>query len=391
MYKEVALQSFFNGITLVIVAVSSILTAGLLGPSGFGKYAALQSISAMLMPLVTLRIETRIATCTSLAQLARLMSAVATNVVLFVLAGTLFTPVLGAYFEWKLVLAVIVLAASSAILETLLIAYSYQGATSRIIKFRIVRQVLPSTVVLLCAFLSHDFQLAVTALVLSTVVCVVVLLPPLQHLYALSMDILRSTIREYSSGLRASMALGSLNALWLNGLLPLMSAMGLSYIAGQYALAQRLLGAPLAVMAVSVQSVLLKSDNRLHEEGRGIIVKAFQLFFAAITIAAMLYWAIYVQAIIPFAQKWKLDEPLFFAAGFFLASSFAVGTVSIVGVRLKDEWFIAYWQLAFIAIWAIMLLLLGSSVVFIYMLVIGGIGYWMLLARWAIFSRAKHG
>lgn len=391
MYKEAAFQSFFNGVTLIVVAAATIVTAGLLGPSGFGKYAALQSIAAMLMPLVTLRIETRIATCASMEQLGRLLSATATSVVSFVVVGVLVTPVLGLYFEWKLVLAVIVLAAGSAILETLISGYSYQGETRKVVKFRTVRQVLPSGIVLLCAFLFKDFQLAVAALVVSTLICVIILLLPIKHRLSLSIEGTRNIIREYASGLRASLALGSLNAVWLNGLLPLMNAMGLPYIAGQYAVAQRLMNAPLSVVAVAVQSVLLKGGNRLHEEGGSILTKVILLFFMAVLLAGMLYWAIYIQTFIPFPEAWKLDESLFCAASFFLACSFAVGTVSIIGVRLRDEWFLANWQLAFIVLWAALLMFFHSNTAFVYMLVVGGVGYWILLARWVILSRKKHG
>lgn len=73
MYKEIVLQVLFNGITLIVVVAATIMTAGFLGPSSFGQYAATQSIALMLIPLATLRIETRIATCTSDKELSQIL------------------------------------------------------------------------------------------------------------------------------------------------------------------------------------------------------------------------------------------------------------------------------------------------------------------------------
>jgi O-antigen/teichoic acid export membrane protein len=391
MNKGVVFQSIFNGLVLIIVAISSIAIAGLLGPSDFGKYATLQAISAMLIPLVTLRLETRIAICPSTKQLARLLSSAATSTVIFVFIGLLFTPVAAQFFDWRLVVAVIVLAASSAMLETLINCYSYQGKLWEIIKYRGVRQSFPALVALLCAFLFNDVVITVFALVVSTFVCLLILLSPMRHMLSLSMGVWRDILSEHSSGLRASLALGGLNAIWLNGLLPLMNVMGLSYLAGQYALAQRLMNAPLGVVALSVRSVLLRGGNGLHKEGRDIAIKAALLFFIAILLTGILYWAIYIQTLILFPEEWKLDKLLFIAAVFFMACSFAVGSVSVLGIRLQDEWFLACWQLVFLVIWAVILIYLPSDLAFVYMLAIGGVGYWILLIRWVTLSRNQHG
>lgn len=391
MFKEALFQSVVNGVTLLIVGTAAVTTAGLLGPTEFGKFVGLQSMAILLMPLVTLRIETRIANCTSVEQLGKILSAVATSVILFFVLGLLATPALGIYFGWNMVLAVIVLASCIAILETLINGYSYLGQYNRVVTFRTLRQLLPSGVVLASAYYFGDFQLAVAALVLGTFLCVIVSLLPMRHLVAISIKVMCKTIKEYASGLRASFVLGILNAVSLNGLLPLMNVMGLSHIAGQYAVAQWLMNAPLGVVAVAIQSVLLKSGNRLHKEGKSILIKSVFLFLFAILLALALYFGIYIQTAIPFPVKWKLDESLFYAASLFFACSFAVGTVSIISVRLKDEWFVALWQLAFIVIWIITLVIFSSSAAFVYMLFIGGFGYWILVVRWALLSMEKHG
>lgn len=390
MYKAAALESFFNGLTLIVVAAATFMTAGFLGPSDFGQYAAIQAIALMLIPLATLRIETRIATCQSDEQLSRLLSATATCSLLFVMAGLIVTPIFGIYFPWEIVLAVIILAASASIVETLMSSYSYEGELRLVVKYRAIKQILPSVMVLMSSYAFNDFRLAIAALVVSFLVCVTILLLPMRHRLVLSVGVLRNTIREYSNGLRASFLLGTMNAVWSNGLLPMMSAMGLSATAGQFAIVQRLMNTPLGVIGVSVQSVLLNSGNRLHEDARSILGKVMLLFCIAVTIAGILYWSIYNQTIFPFPDQWKLSKLLFYSAGFFFACSFAVGTMSILGVRLKDEWFLAGWQLVFLSLWTVILIIFRSSEAFVFMLILGGMGYWILLSRWVRLSKIKH-
>lgn len=303
----------------------------------------------------------------------------------------ILTPILSVFFPWTVILSVILLTASSAIIEAFISGYSYKGQIKEVIKYRSIKQILPAGIVFISSYLFKDFQLAITALTISFLICMIILWLPMRYTFDLSFKALRNILREHSIGLRASFLLGSLNAVWSNSLLPLMNAMGLASIAGQYAIAQRLMNTPLGVIGISIQSMLLKNGNQLHENSKNILYKAFLFLLIAILLSNIIYYMIYVQIAIPFPEKWRLEKPLFYSANFFLACSFAVGTVSILGIRLKDEWFLAYWQIALISSWVIILLFFHSSSAFIYMLSIGGIGYWILLFRWLILSKKKYG
>ncbi|MGR8931765.1 MAG: hypothetical protein ACU836_14090 [Gammaproteobacteria bacterium] len=162
-------------------------------------------------------------------------------------------------------------------------------------------------------------------------------------------------------------------------------------MAGQYVLAQRLINTPLSVIALSVQTVLLRSGNQLHTNIRKIITQVILLFFLASLLIIVLYLSIYTQTAFPFPEKWKLDTDLFIAAGFFIASSFSVGSVSIISIRLKDEWFVAWWQLIFLLLWGMVLFQFQSDLAFVYMMIAGGLGYWILAARWIAKSKILHG
>jgi hypothetical protein len=83
---------------------------------------------------------------------------------------------------------------------------------------------------------------------------------------------------------------------------------------------------------------------------------------------------------------WVLDRPLYLAVSFFLSSSFAVGSLSIIGIRQRDEWFLVAWQLLSLLVWGVALLLLPSPKAFEVMLILGGLAYWVLVGRWVFVS-----
>lgn len=301
------------------------------------------------------------------------------------------SPVMAIYFPLETVLAIIFLAASASIAEALIIGYSYKGEISLVIKYRAIKQILPNVMALIFSIIYKDFRISVSALAAGFLISLIILVFPIRHKIGISVKGMLDTVGKHSNGIRASLMLGTLNAVWSYGLLPLMSAMGLSATAGQYAIVQRLINSPLGVIGVSVNSTLLKSGSRFHENSREIIEKVGLLFFIAVALAGVLYWIIYIQRFIPFPDNWRLDKVFFFAAAFFFVCSFAVGTVSVLSVRLKDEWFLARWQLAFVIIWGIILIYFRSSWAFVFMLIIGGLGYWILIARWVGLSRMKYG
>jgi hypothetical protein len=193
---------------------------------------------------------------------------------------------------------------------------------------------------------------------------------------------LASTLRFHSNGLGASMLLGLMNAVWLNGLLPLLDRLGLHTLAGQYSLVQRLVGAPLNAVAMGVSAVLLQATDSLHQSSRRLWLTALALFAIAFCVALGVGLVLFVQPWWPVPSHWLLEKNLFLAVAFFSASSFAVGTLSVVAIRLRDEWFLAAWQALALVAWGGLLWLLPSERAFTAMLLTGGAAYWLLMLRW---------
>jgi len=81
-------------------------------------------------------------------------------------------------------------------------------------------------------------------------------------------------------------------------------------------------------------------------------------------------------------ERWRMEGDMFWPAVFFLSASFAVGGLSIVSIRLKDEWFLTGWQAVALASWGGVLLLMPSVEAFRWMLLLGGCAYGVLLLRW---------
>lgn len=382
MYKDVAFQTVFQGLTLVLLTVATLTTASILGPEGFGRYASFQAIAVMLTPFVTLRLETRIASCTSLIDIRSVLSASLTAALIFAAVAFCLTPILAINFDYRIILMVACYSTCSAVLDALLNGYSFYGNQKRIVSFRSLRQVLPALTALFFAWKFSSIEYAVVGLCIGTALCIPVLFAPMSNIICISWVSFKKTIKDHSEGLLPSLVLGCLNAIWANSLLPLLTLAGLSATAGQYSLVQRIINAPLSVVSMSIGSVLLKSGNDFHLGGTKIAKNVALLFSIAMVLVILVYMAIYVQDLYVFPFHWRLDLSLFWSASLFFCSSFAVGSVSVICVRLKDEWFVAIWQGLLIIIWIIVLLLFNSSVAFTYMLLIGSVGYLLLLYRW---------
>lgn len=370
-----------SALTLLCVTGLSLLTAWQLGPEEFGLYAAGQALAVMLMPLASLRLETRLAVCKTHAELGQLALALSSVVVFYLVVAMAVAVLLWLWSGWAAVLWVFCLPAGMVLADFGLARLAYNQQHAAVSVHRFVRQVLPAALGWAAAAVWANHMHALLALLLGTWAWAAVLFWPQRgHLY--SLGALRQVWGLHRSGLRASMSLGLLNGLWLNGLQPLMALMGWPQLAGQFALLQRLINAPLSVVTVVVNTLLMGQGNALHTSAKQTLQACAVLALLAGMWVSCLGWVLYVQPFWVVPIQWQPRPEFFGAAAFFGVCSFAVGSISIVSIRLHDEWFVAVWQMGFMLVWLVCAWALGLQDVFALLLWLGGLAYWVLLARW---------
>ena len=132
-----------SAVTLLLVTGMSVLTAYGLGPEEFGLYAAAQAVAVVLMPLVSLRLETRIAVCTTDEALTELVTAVTTVAAAFLMVAGLLALLAGVWTASLSYALVALLSAGMVIADLGLARLAFAGEHGTLAVLRRLRQVLP--------------------------------------------------------------------------------------------------------------------------------------------------------------------------------------------------------------------------------------------------------
>lgn len=371
-----------SALSLFFVTLISLLTAYVLGPVEFGFFAACQALSIMLMPLVCFRFETRVAVCKTNEELSELSIAIQTGIIIFLSISSLALLALSFFIDAIYGLMIVLLAAGIVLVDFELSKFAFLKMHKNLAIHRFLRQVLPVFFVLIVSYFVPQHQFSIGALLIGTWVYVFVLGQKKINSKIWSFQVFKKVLITHLAELRASLSLGMLNGLWLNGLQPLMTWMGLHQLSGQFALLQKIINAPLAVISVVVNSHLLEKGNLIHTR-RAIVLK---IFFSLVLIGAVwtsfLWLLSYEQSIFILPKEWIPNQDFFVAASFFGVFSFAVGSLSLISIRLRDEWFVAVWQLVFMLTWVVALFTFDPMGIFTYLLFMGGVAYVFLMWRW---------
>ncbi len=376
-------------LSLFFVTLISLFTAYVLGPVEFGFFSACQAIAVIVMPLVCFRLETRVAVCKTDKELSELSIAVKTGIVIFLSISTLALLALSYFFNLNIGLMIVFLAAGIVLVDFELSRFAFLQMYTNLAIHRFFRQVLPVLMALIASFLVPQHQFLIGALLVGTWGYVFLLSYKKKNQQLWSFTIYKRIFLSHFSELKASFSLGVLNSIWLNGLQPLMVWMGLHQLAGQFALLQKIINAPLAVITVAVNTYLLEKGNLAHTQIK-LVMKAF---YGLVLISAAwifcLWFFFYGGFNFNLPKDWIPNQEIFISASFFWASSFAVGAISLISIRLKDEWFMACWQLILIFIWALGLFVFDPERIFKYLLIMGGLAYIFLMWRWTWLINSK--
>lgn len=378
-----------SALSLFFVTLISLITAYVLGPVEFGFFSACQAITVIVMPLVCFRLETRVAVCKTDKELSELSIAVKTGIIIFLSISSLVVMALSFFINLNLGLMIVFLAGGIVLVDFELSRFSFLQMHTNLAIHRFFRQVLPASMALIVSFFVPQHQFLIGALLVGTWSYVFLLSYRKNNKQLWSFTIFKKIFISHFSELKASFSLGVLNSIWLNGLQPLMVWMGLHQLAGQFALLQKIINAPLAVITVAVNSYLLEKGNLAHTQIK-LVMKAFYSLILISTAWIFCLWVFfYGEFHFNLPKDWIPNQEIFISASFFWASSFAVGAISLISIRLKDEWFMACWQLILILIWMVALFLFDPQKIFTFLLIMGGLAYIFLMWRWTWLIKSK--
>lgn len=382
--RGVIRQIAAGGVIAVLLLLMALKLAAVIGPLQLGVFSGLLSWSLIFWPIVSLRLETRVSLCSTEHETQELVSALIFMVVMASLIATVALLVALCFFEWISLGAVFVpLAAASYALHELCGSVSaFRNEMTVALVVRSIRQVIPLSMALLVAVYYPFGDFAFLAYALSSVVLAGIVGGVVLGDMTGSVKALRRQCSFHSSGLKASLLLGVSNMIWLNGLSPLLNVLGMSVVAGQYAVVQRIFNAPYGVITAVVNSYLLRETSTAHSKIPVILSLVTALFCGALALSSIGYWVLYGQSYISISVEWLVDEVVYLSIAFFMSSSFAVGALSVVSIRIRDEWFLSCWQIFFVMLGVAIIFWFSSLVGFVVYLVLGGLAYWILLFRW---------
>lgn len=378
-YNLVGVYVFANaGIALVAMALT-VMLGRQLGVDGFGALASLIALQNIWASLGFMRVDTRLATSASGIEADQILLA-------GFLAGGLVSAALaliaGLIWGWNSQFPLVFVSGFSlSVLDALALRHAFGDRQRGVIVSRAARVLGP---LLLSVWVSgHTSQPDVVFLWQSWGMLGLSLVMwrrwiSLTRWYRLCGSVLLHHRRE----LMQSLAFCLLNGVWLNGLTPLLNLYSSAAQAGQFAMLQRILGGSLGLVSTATTMVFARRDH-VHAgmvQVLGIFLAILACSFGICLIASIVIFGGWLTWLL--GNSWIYEIDLFISMSLFLTMSNSVGSISMLGSRLRDELFLVIWQAGALLTWGALFTLLPSPSNLLYSLNIGAMLYVVLGMRW---------
>jgi O-antigen/teichoic acid export membrane protein len=385
LFRSTGVYTIANGVIAVVGLGLTVALGRQLGPEGFGVWASFFAAQNIWAGLGFMRLETRLATCTSIYQANRIIFAgFFVGILASITLSMILLFVMGSASNiWLAVLSGFGLSLFDALSQR----NAFVGQQLAVLGMRCVRTLLPLMVALVAALVDAS----VTDIIVwhGGVVIIVSLLVWRRWLaparwWRLSVDV----VRRYRHGLLPSIIMSLLNGLWINGLTPALNHFATSALAGQFAMVQRLVGGALGLLSTAISLGMLKRD---------FVEVHWQTVRKVLTMNVIISLIICLLMAIPLMSGagrwlgvgWTVSQSMYYAACAFLVSSFAIGAISILAVRLHDEWFLAFWQFSALLCWLVIYAMMPPGEFVIPALWVGSGMYVLLGLRWRALATAR--
>ncbi len=376
-----------GGIGLFGIALT-VLLGWQLGSDGFGALASLVALQNIWAALGFMRVETRLATSANGVEADKILLA-------GFLAGGLISVALslsvGLLWDWRNQYSLVFVSGFAlSVLDALAVRHAFGARQCSVIRVRATRILGPLLLSVLVTVWSRQPDEVFLWQSLGTLGLSLAIWRRwigLERWFRLC----RTVLLRHWRGLSPSLVLCLLNGIWLNGLTPLLNAYASSTQAGQFAMLQRVLGGSLGLVSTATAMVFARSDHvrpGLVQVRRIFLVNlacsvGFCLFAAVAFLGGWVTWFL--------GKGWTYQADLFVSVSLFLTISYSIGAISVLAVRLRDEWFLTLWQAVALLIWVAIFILMPNGNSILYALNLGTLMYILLWLRWHFLLKKNNG
>lgn len=379
--KSAGVYAFGNASIGLIGIALTVQLGWLLGSDGFGVLASLIALQNIWAALGFMRVETRLATSANGVEADKIMLA-------GFLVGGLISAALSLsvclLWSWRSQYALVFVSGFAlSVLDALAIRHALGARPRSVIGARTARILGPLLLFLLVTVWSHQ---PYDVFLWQSLGMLCLSLAMWRRWIGLERwcRICGKVLLRHWRGLLPSLVLCLLNGIWLNGLTPLLNAYASSAQAGQFAMLQRVLGGSIGLISTATAMVFAQSDHvrpGLLQVQRIFLVNlacsvGFCLFAAIAFLGGWVTWFL--------GKGWAYQTDLFLSVSLFFTVSYSIGAISVLAVRLRDEWFMTQWQAVSLLIWVAIFMLLPSGSSILYALNLGALMYIGLGLRWYI-------
>lgn len=384
-FKSAGIYAVANACIALLGLVLTIAIGRALGVAKFGEFASFLALQNIWAALGFMRMETRIATSASMLEANRVLLAGflagGSASLLMTIGCVLLFGIEGNYW------LVFVSGFALCVFDATTLRFAFSGLQKRVILNRAMRIICPLLIALAAALLSPN---DVNVLVLWQTGGMLVLallawrgwLRPRRWI-----GLTRSVWRRYRAGLVPSLVLCSLNGIWLNALTPFLNAFSSPADAGQFSMLQRVLGGSLGLISTATSMVFARRDYVRSDLGG--VTRIFLINLGCSVLFCLVFAVPFLGGLVEriLGSGWDWRVGLYVSTSAFLILSFSIGAVSMLAVRLRDEWFLAIWQALALMCWAAVFALLPPSTAIDVALDFGALMYVILGARWFVLLR----
>jgi hypothetical protein len=379
--RFVGVYAFGNGsIGLIGIALTALL-GWLLGSDGFGALASLVALQNIWAALGFMRVETRLATSSNEVEADKILLA-------GFMAGGLIAVALslsvGLVWGWRSQYTLVFISGFAlSVFDALAVRHAFSSHQRSVIGVRAVRILGPLLFCLLVTFWSRQPD---EVFLWQSLGMLCLSLAMWRRWIGLNRwcSVCGEILLLHWRGLLPSLVLCFLNGVWLNGLTPLLNEYASSAQAGQFAMLQRVLGGSLGLISTATAMVFAQSD---HVRPTLVQVQRFFLINLACSVgfcllAAIVFLGGWVAWFL--GKDWTYQTDLFLSVCLFLTASYSIGAISVLAVRLRDEWFLTQWQAVALLIWGAIFMFLPIGTSILYAFNVGALMYVVLGLRWYI-------
>lgn len=325
-----------------------------------------------------LKIESRISICKNDLEAVKVLVAGIVNGLLLAVLLTIAALIL---FEKNNNFSLLFISGYTlAVVDGLIIYHAYKKNIYKITILKTLRIIGPLVIAKIAAL----FILSVSQIILAQSLVMMLVLIPLWKILNngnLWLKVSKQIVEKYKRKLKPSIIYSILNGVFINGITPILYFKISPEIAGQFALLIRILGGGVGVVSNALTIFYAAKDFvKVKIQDVKNILSLNIIMGCAICIA--IYMPLEQMSLLFYKKELNISIINYSVTSAFIIITYAIGSVSMLAVRLKDEWWLAQWQVMAIIVWVLITASTQSEYLVFALQISATIMYLILALRW---------